>query len=485
MALPTTPLDWTTALSVRHDAERGQLARYDDEYELRAPRAYMHPEIMREIGDRMQQVVIAWPLLVVGSLEERLDVEGFRLPDADLEDDEMWRVWQSNCADEESQLAHVDALVMRRSYICVGANEEDADTPLMTFESPLEVYADIDPRNRQVRAALRRWVDFQDSLVRLPERYATLYLPDMTVHYDWNESGWRETGRDVHDLGKVPVVPLVNRGRLNDRLGRSELDPILPLAAAANKIATDMMVAAEFVAIPLRGFLGVGPDAFEDEKGNKLTAMEAIMGRLLAIPNDADSVKQFEFASAQLSNFTGVIDKLASLTASIAGLPPHYMGMATDNPPSADAIRSNEARLVKRAERRQRAFGGAHEAAMRLVRRFQDGDWDPSLLRLETVWRDASTPTVAQKADAAVKLHTEGITTTRQARQDIGYTDAQIRRMEADDQEAAAQQAALFKLPTATEQITIADTPAMAAAAAAGVPAAPAVPAVPSGIPAA
>src|SRR5882762_6246548 len=189
-----------------HDFERPRMKLMDDEYELRAPRSYMHPEILRELGDRLAQVVIAWPLMVVDSLDERLDVEGFRLPDADSGDDELWRVWQENNADEESQLAHVDALVMKRSYIAVGTNEDDRDTPLVTFESPLEVFADVDPRTRRVRAALRRWVDNHDSMIRSMEQYATLYLPDRTVHYELGSPGvtgatpgtgpWREVGRD-------------------------------------------------------------------------------------------------------------------------------------------------------------------------------------------------------------------------------------------------------------------------------------------------
>lgn len=464
MALPTNDLEWLTALTIRHEAELPQLQELDNEYNLQGTRPYMHPDIQRELEGRLQHVCIAWPELVVGALEERLDVEGFRLPDQD-NDDDLWRVWQANEGDEESQMAHLDALVMKRSYICVGANEDDADTPLVTFESPTQMFADVDPRNRKIRAAVRRWTDFQDSLVRLPEQYATLYLPNRTVHYEWSGPGaWHETGRDEHNLGTVPVVPVVNRSRLDERYGRSELARILPLVRSANQIATNMMVAAEFVAMPLRGIFGAGPDALEDKDGNKLTAMQAMMGRLLMIPGEIGDLRQFEFASAQLANFTTVLDKLGELAGSISGLPAHYMGKATDNPPSADSIRSNEARLVKRAERRQRGFGGSDEKAMRLVRRFQEGDWDPKLQRLETVWRDASTPTIAQKADAAVKTHAEGITTTRQARVDLGYTAAQIAAMEADDEKQDARQAARFKLPTAAEQVSAQPVAAVAGA---------------------
>jgi Phage portal protein, SPP1 Gp6-like len=434
VALPSTPKDWLVRLSALHDAELRHLRSLNDEYELRSAKAYMHPDIWREIGDRLQQVVIAWPQLVVDAVEERLDVEGFRLPDQGKADDDLWRVWQANNLDEMAQLGRVDALVMKRSYLCVGTNEDDAETPLITAESPLETYADLDPRNGRVRAALRRWVDAEAQQGGSGTRYATLYLPDRTVWFV-NDQPDPDMPEDVHQLGVVPVVPLVNRARLADQQGRSELSPILPLAQAANKIATDMMVAAEFVALPVRGIFGIGPEDLEDAKGNKLTAMQMLLNRLLTVPDDDGTARQFEFSSANLNNFHETINQLARLVASIAGLPPHYVGLTTENPPSADAIRSAEMRLVKRAERKQVPFGGAYEQVMRLVKRLQEGKFDPRYARLETIWRDPSTPTRAQSADAAVKLYNlpKPVVPLRQTREDLGYTDAQIGRMETED----------------------------------------------------
>lgn len=445
MALPREDQDWVNYLNPILDRERAQLTVLNDEYEMRSPRSYMHPEILREVGDRLQQVVIAWPKLVVDSVEERLDPEGFRLPDDDAADDDLWRVWQANNLDEETQLGRVDALVMKRSYIAVGTNEDDADTPLVTVESPLEVFAHIDPRTRKVRAALRRWSDTVPGLARQPEEYATLYLPDRTVHYQVaghvSGNSWTVLDVDEHRLGMVPIVPVVNRARLADRYGKSELTPILPLSHAANKIATDMMVAAEFVALPLRGIFGIGPDDLEDQDGNKLTALQAILGRLLTIPDDDGNARQFEFASANLSNFHASLTQLGKLVGSISGLPANYLGETTENPASADAIRSGEIRLIKRAERIKVPFGGSYENTGRLIKRFQTGDWDPKYRRLETIWRDSATPTVAQKADAAVKLYNlpKPIVSRRQTREDLGYTDAQITRMEADDKREAEQ----------------------------------------------
>jgi hypothetical protein len=450
MGLPSEPGDIAVYLGQLHDADRPQLEAYDAYYELEQPLAYMHPELLAEVHDRIRPVLIAWPQLVVDSVEERLDVEGFALPDEDTGDDEMWRVWQANDLDEESQLAHIDALVMGRSYVAVGTNEDDEATPLVTVESPLEMFAHIDPRTRRVDAALRRWRD-TDSYARALEEYATLYLPDVTIWYDRGSGAWREIDRDEHKVGQVLVAPIVNRARLSSRprmlygpanpvrwangrgmqlagrYGRSDLAPVVPLADAATKIATDMMVAAEGHALPLRAIFGIGPDDLKDQDGNQVTKMQAVMERLWTI--DDPDAKAVQLDATSLSNYHSTITALAQLVASIAGLPPHYLGMTSENPTSADAIRSSEARLVKRAERKQRAFGGAWELVQRLVRRLQAGDVDPRLARLETQWRNASTPTIAQKADAVTKLHTEKIIDTEQAQEDLGYTDGQRQRM--------------------------------------------------------
>lgn len=459
MALPTNDADWVTYLSIRHDMELPELEHLNRYYEGTQGLMYMHPEVLREVGDHIKPVIIGWPQLVVDAVEERLDVEGFRLPDEEGEDKDLLRVWQSNDMDEQSQLAHVDSLVMKRSYVTVGANEDDADTPLLAAESPLEMYADLDPRTRKARAALRRVID-DDSFARVAERSSTLYLPDRTIWYGWADGGWKEEDRDEHKLGALPVVSLINRGRLSSsrttpnrstttdryRYGRSELSQIIPISDAANKIATDMMLAAEFLALPVRGFFGIGPDDLADPQGNKLTAIQTMMRRFLTIPVGSDEgVKEFDFPGANLAGFHESINKLAQMVASLAGLPPHYLGFTTDNPASADAIRSAESRLVKRAERKQRPWGGAYEQMNRIVRRFQSGEWDPKLKQLETRWRDPSTPTVAQKADAAVKLYTtqpEPIVDLRQTRETIGLTDAQITRMEKAADSAATQAAA-------------------------------------------
>lgn len=425
----------------QHDQCKKGLADLDAYYEGNQPLSYMAPELLAELSDRIRQVVINWPRLVVDSLEERLDVEGFRQAGKAEADQRLWSWWQSNDLDEESQLGHLDALIMKRAYVIVGSRtgpdaDEDADgdedSPLITVESPMEVYAQRDPRTREVQAAVKRWSVEDESK---KTEFATLYLPDQTVWFRREAGSWVETDRDDHELHVVPVVPMVNRARTRNRDGVSELKDVVPLSDAACKIATDMMVSAEYHAIPRRVAFGFDEADFVDSEGRPVSAFSRVAGRLWATEKSKlDGADVVQFPEASLSNFHDTINSLAALVASLSGLPPHFLGLTTDNPASADAIRSSEARLIKRAERRQRAFGGTWERVMRLADRIQTGEWDPDLRSLETLWRDASTPTVAQAADAAVKLFAAGIVPRRQTREDMGYTQTQIARMEEADQ---------------------------------------------------
>jgi len=444
------PDQWLKRLINAHDRELPELELLNAHFEGTQPLNYLHPELLRELDDRLQQVVINWPELVVDCLDERLDLNGFRIsgqakPDAGLEE-----IWQYNDLDELSQQAHIDALVMRRAFAIVGANDEDDAPPIITMESPLEVHAEFDPRTREVSAAVKRWVEQE------PDRkieHATLYLPNSTTWYVKDAGQWVVDGDhepDMHELGKVPVVPIVNRPRLRRPGGKSELSSVIPVSNAANKIATDMMVSAEFHAMPRRWALGFGPEDFQDEQGRKLSTWSKIAGRIWASSKTKqEGAEVGQFPEANLENFHKTINLLAQIVGSLGALTPQAMGLQNAaNPATADAIRAGESRLVKRAERRHVGFGGGHERTMRIADRIKTGVWRPELRRLEALWRDASTPTVAQSADAAVKKHQAGIVPLRQTREDLNYSSEQIRLMEEEDQKAAdAENAAVFGPP--------------------------------------
>lgn len=428
-------------------AAQPQISKWLGYYAGKQDLTYLAPELAKELEGRVRSVVVNWPRLVVDSLEERLDVEGFRIEGRD--EAYLWEVWQANNLDELSQQAHSMALTAGRAYIIVGSDGPEG-LPLITVESPTQVIAQHDPRTREVASALKMWRNLDGTTG------ATLYLPDRTVWLTGGKdapqdstllallggnaaansvvSGWNVDAVDVHNLGIVPVVPLVNRGGILDYEGTSELADIVPLSDAATKAATDMMISAEYHAIPRRWVVGMSEEDMQDEEGRPLSRWDRLAGRIWAVDGLPSETQLGQFPEADLRNFHDTIRALSRLVASLAGLPPHFLGSdGNANPASADAIRSAETRLIKRAERRQRAFGGSWEQVARLAFLIGKGEVPPNATRLEAVWRDPANPTVAQRADAVVKLRQAGIIPLRQAREDLGYTIEQVEIMAAED----------------------------------------------------
>lgn len=457
---------WLRRLTTKLTDQQTRIAKWDQYYEGSQPLSYLAPELIVEMGDRLRPVIINWPRLVVDSIEERLDVEGFRVGATEDADEEMWRIWQANDLDVESQQGHLDALIMGRSYVIVGSNPTEPETPLITVESAMDVYVELDPATRRPVAAVKLWKDDTTVAFGSSIEHCSLYLPDSTTWFVKAGGKWvidPDYEPDEHELGAVPVVPLVNRGRVRNRNGVSELTDVVPLSDAACKIATDMMVSSEFHAMPRRWAVGMAPQDFVDGNGNPLSTWSTVAGRLWATDKTSqDGVAFGQFTEANLTNFHETLNCLARLVSSMAGLDPNAMGFTTAAPASADAIRSAESRLIKRVKRKCRTLGGGWEQVMRLATRFATGVWNDDMRSLETLWADPETPTVAQSADAAVKLFNlpTPIVPLRMTREKLGFTPGAIDRMEQEDALREAQQAAAFQVQTAAEQAAAPATPA-------------------------
>lgn len=453
-------VDLVRALDSDLRKQQLDLAFCDAYYEGQQPLRYMAPALVEEVGERISQLVINWPRLCVDAYENRSDIEAFRFRGDDSGDRDLWDMYQENGGDEQSQQVHLESLINGRGFVIVGSGDSPDATPVMTGEHPSQVTVRRDPRSRKVVAGLKRWAD-DDGTAR-----ASLYQPDVNSPYVRRREGWVLDGEpDRHGLGMVQVVPFLNHGRMLRQLGRSEFADVRPVADAANKMATDMMLSGEFHAIPRRLVVGMDEEDFVDEHGVKIDAWSALIGRLWMTNKDPKEVRVDQFPESDLAVFHNTIKVLAQLAAQLMFLPQDYMSFTSDNPTSADSLRSSESRLVKRVERMHTGWSGSWEDVQRLMLRIKRGVWDPRAASLETMWRDPSTPTIGQKADAVVKLAstTPPILPLEMAREELGFTDTQRARMRVMDQEQVDRSllgslAAGFNQPTA-DAITVPPTP--------------------------
>ncbi|MBM4495393.1 phage portal protein [Rhodococcus hoagii] len=148
--------------------------------------------------------------------------------------------------DEQSQQGHLDSIALSLSYVLISANDEKDQPPRNTVESPFQVWARRDPKTRKVTSAIKKWKDEDDVA------HALVFTPMETQEFVSKSGMGAGDSRTSTTSVSSPWFPLVNRPRILRPDGRSEFVDIIPLADAANKMATDMMVSGEFHAMPRR-----------------------------------------------------------------------------------------------------------------------------------------------------------------------------------------------------------------------------------------
>ncbi|WP_261992691.1 phage portal protein [Streptomyces sp. adm13(2018)] len=450
MTIPTLPL-----VGLSDDEQQIlTLLRTDllaQRFKLELLDAYFNGEqVIRDLGISIPpqlktlHTVIGWPRVGVEALEQRLDLEAFRWADGS-DSSELEEIAEANDLYDESSLAHLDALTYGREYVTVGTADDADAPPIITYESPLDMTLAWDARLRKPLNALRECQDRYDFGLTPDERLVTLYLPDQNVYTVQRGNGWEVIDRDEHGLGTVTVLRMANRQRTGDRVGKSEITPeVRSITDAACRRLMGIEVAAEFFGAPQRYILGASESAFQDAEGNAKSAWETYIGRVLALERDEDGEVPTvgAFTAHDPSGQTKIIDLYARIMSSQLSVPPHMLGYTSDNPASADAIRSAEGALVKKAERRIRRFGAAHRATMRLALWVREGEPPDPSRRVETVWRNPATPTIAAQTDAAVKMVQAGLlpADSEVALEMAGLTEDQRQRVASERRRAQGRQ---------------------------------------------
>jgi len=420
-----------TNLMQRLDEPAGRYNELNLYYRGEQPLAFLSPEAKTALGQRFGRMASNVPRLAVTALAERLRITGFSEDAADL-----WPDWIRNDLDQLSGVAHREALLLGDSYVIVWADK--LGRPKVTIESAKQVVAQYDPGTRQIVAAAKRWETKTTTEVML-------YEPDQISHFRANATGattqgYSLVGQLANPLGVVPVVNIRNADLILGERGCSEIDDLKPLVDALNKSLADMMVTSEYVGRPRRWATGIEltEEPVLDDDGNPVLDDDdqPVMAEVNPIPEgnramiaEQDGAKFGQLDAADLTGYEASVRVILGQSMAVSTLPAHYVGVFTDNPASADALRAAEASLTARAEARQATFGRAWEQVAKLMLAVRDGR-DPLQLEARVQWADAATRSVAQEADAVVKLYQANLLPASYALAKLGYSDddiAQIR----------------------------------------------------------
>ncbi|MEU0670353.1 phage portal protein [Streptomyces lavendulocolor] len=349
--------------------------------------------------------------LIVDATAERMQIDGFRLGDAETGDDEVWRIWQANNLDADSDLIITEAVKTGRAFVLVAPNPADPTTPVVTAEDATQAIVAYRPGSRRERAAgLKAWTDDWTGLLM-----ATLYLPDALYKFQAEKPKqglqatirWaaRETKSEPWPApNPLRVVPLVEIPNRPDLLGEahSEIEDVLDIQDRINKTLIDRMMAQEFSAFRQRW--ATGYELPEDEDGQPIEPFKAAVDRLWVAEDSA--VKFGEFSATDLGPYLAAVDADVQHMAARTRTPAQYLLGQLSNV-NGETLKATESGLVSKVKQRQRPIGEGKEEAVRLYLKAAGDDRD--LSRIETIWHNPEFRTEGELVDALLKMSTLGV----------------------------------------------------------------------------
>jgi hypothetical protein len=386
-------------------------AYYEGDHNL----TFANAQFFEAFGSTFRPPPDNWMQLIVDSRVERLEVQGFLIGRNGSADERAWEIWQNSGLDLQAGMAHEEAVKLGEAYWLVEPPAPGTDDPpTITCEHPSQTIVAVDRANRRRRlAALKKWVGEDGYL------YANVYLPEGVAKYRSVEKA--KAGRKPqfsrrtddpggpHDLGEVPVIPLMNRPSML-RGGQSDLPVAIPIQDAVTKLLADLLIGAEYQAWPQRVLLGVelprDPVTGQPIPAAQIAAARSRLWNFMAGEGQQARVEQFDAAS--LDNYIKSREHLIKGMHAKTRTPPYYFTGEMVNI-AAETIIALDAGLVSVVRKAGRSFGETHEDAVALsFKAMGDEQRAKAAKGAHTLWRNFEIRSEAQAMDAAVKLQSIG-----------------------------------------------------------------------------
>lgn len=389
------------AMDAALDARRADVESYDDYYNGVQRLSFATSKYREAFGRLLDPLSDNWCQLVVDASVERLKVEGFRFGPTDQPaDDDAWQMWQANYLDGDQALVHTEASKSGVAYVLVLPGK-DPETPRISVEHPAEVITYSAPEDRRTRlAGFKRW-SMEDGSAR-----GVLYTPDRFYQLVRSRDGaWSDESSYANPIAPmVPVVPMLNLPNLMGA-GMSDLQAVVSLQDAINKLLADMLINSEFVAYPQRYVTGL--EIPTDPATGRPMDREAFLSSVsrLWLAENPD-VKFGELSGNDGLGYVRQIESLVQHIAAQTRTPPHYLLGQSGAFPSGESLKATETGLVAKVKRKQLTYGETWEESMRLAFAYRGDTLRASASQAETIWMDPEAKSTGELVDALVKMVT-------------------------------------------------------------------------------
>lgn len=267
-----------------------------------------------------------------------------------------------------------------------------------------------------------------------------------------------------HKMGRPLMEPLIWNATSDKPFGRSRIkEPIRRLIDGYIRTIANATIGLEFSTSPQKYLLGVTDDQYDQIVNDKF---KQYVGSIIAATQNPETGEKPTFGQLQqgtISPHVEMLRMLATQFSAASGLSVTDTGVVNEaNPTSSDAILAQSQTLIAMAEQLNTGNGTAlRNIALMALAIVNDTNLDgltPEQSDIMAHFKNPAMPSVAVTADAAIKIASarEGFATTDTFLSMIGFDQAEIRRIKAQEQRARGMR--LLEEMDTTETTEVVDT---------------------------
>ncbi len=254
--------------------------------------------------------------------------------------------------------------------------------------------------------------------------------------------------RHPNKMGRPLMEPLIWNATSSKPFGRSRLkQPIRSLIDDYVRVVANAAIALEFDTTPQKYILGVTDEQYDTIVSDKF---RQYVGAIIAATTNPDTGEKPAFGQLAQGSLSPHVEKMrmtATQFAAATGLTVTDVGVVNDaNPTSSDAILAQSQTLVLLAQQLNTGNGDALRTIARMAQAIARKVTLDELTEEErdvmAHFRNPAMPSVAVTADAAIKIASarQEFAATDTFLEMIGFDQADIRRIKAQEQRVRGQQ---------------------------------------------
>ncbi len=274
-----------------------------------------------------------------------------------------------------------------------------------------------------------------------------LYTDDAVIVLRAHGTQWTSE-RYPHKMGRPLMEPLIWNATSDKPFGRSRLKkPIRTLIDDYIRIVANATIALEFDTTPQKYILGVTDDQYDAIVSDKF---KQYVGSVIAATTNPETGSNPTFGQLQQGSLSPHVEKMrmtATQFSAATGLTITDVGVVNDaNPTSSDAILAQSQTLVLMAGQLNTGNGDALKMiacmAQAIARNVSLSELTDEERDIVAHFKNPAMPSVAVTADAAIKIASSRpeFASTDTFLEMIGFDQADIRRIKAQEQRVRGQQ---------------------------------------------